>query len=170
MKEPGGDPKGNESTQDLYPINPTPEQRKLNRVYHVIQEWYKRTMFEAPPQWVGYSSFLGFDIPAETFGFAEPSLQRILSLLHAELANKKASINDVTEKLKIVIGALEKFDPEKDVASSSLDDFNRTNAKEHIVKVKNALKKVLSEVSRDLESVLGVEGTDASSPELADAF
>ncbi len=132
--------------QELY-SNPNTEQKKLNSVYSVVQELYKQTMFEAPSQWVGYNSGLGFDIPAEIFGFHEPSLQRILSLLHIELSQKKIDLEQTKDQLAIVIAALNKFDPEKDLTEGVKKDFYESDALAHINKVKAELTRALQAIS-----------------------
>jgi len=134
--------------QNLYE-NPNPEQESLNKIYYVVQEWYYRTMFEAPSQWVGYSSGLGFEIPNTVFEFNEPSLQKILSLLNNELSVKKVSLEEIKPKLQAVIEALEKFNPDTDIVENSRQDFLESNTAEHINKVKEALKIVLADVSVD---------------------
>lgn len=132
--------------QDIYE-NPNPEQQALNRIYHVVQEWYGRTMFDAPSRWVGYNSGLGFEIPHTVFGFSEPSLQRLLSLLHQELSIKKVGLEEIKKKIQISIDALNKFDIEKDIVESSRKDFMDSGTASHITKVKEALEQVLAEVS-----------------------
>lgn len=154
MKSPGSGiglpPKdegdGKFTNADLYK-NPNFEQQSINKIYHVVEEWYRTVMSDAPTQWVGYNSGLGFEVSTSVFGVVEPSLQKILSLLHNEIAVKKIGLEESKQKIQSVIDALSKFDYQKDVVESSRQDFIESKASDYITKVKNALEQALLETA-----------------------
>ena len=112
-------------------------QDKREKVYSMIGSLYEYLMVgegRNTVRWTGYASSIGF--PVEEIGYFEPSLQRLLSLLH--LNKDKPEFFDLVKKS---ISSLRNFDYKKQVLPEYQEDFIKSGTLEVIKKVADDLEK-----------------------------
>lgn len=115
-----------------------------NRLQDSVVKMYKQVMYSNGTLWTGYGSSVGFKV--EGLGYYEPSLQRLLSLLH--LQKDKLSAQEYIELIKESIEALREFDYIKEVRPEYHQEFLDSGAPERIKEVKEEFEKAVEDAEK----------------------
>lgn len=123
------------------------EQAIKDRLYRSIAEMYRYVADYGIPKWLGYTAGIGFKV--EGIGEDEPSLQKMLSLLHL-----KKEVVSATEYLQLILvasQALRNFNYQLDVKLGFQQEFLESKSLDIIKFVATQLEEAAQEAQEMME-------------------